>query len=141
MPVLQLMPMLPADRVGAEHPERQLQHEQHQRVVDDFADDHGSVVLAARQSLADAAAFDGPVEPDAFEDLVDGFADEFGDDLSNDQDHHEQQCLGCDGDDRPPHIVERIPHIGTFWENASSRGLGWGLGRCFPALPTQACGG
>ena len=73
------------DRVGPKDSERKLQHEQHQRVVDELADNVRCVVFGLGQGLSDPATLHGAIETDPLEDLVDGLGDGLGDEPANQQ--------------------------------------------------------
>jgi hypothetical protein len=111
------------DRVGAERPERDLQGEQDDRVVDDGGDQVRGVVLRLGQGLADPAALHGAVEVHPLQDRVGRLAQALGDQEPDQQDDQEQQELGHEpGDEAEPLAQRRARVVPTTWRCPSSAG-------------------
>jgi len=95
-----------ADRVGAEHPERRRQHEQHDRVEDNLGQKPGRVVLTVGQRLLHPAALDQVVEPDFLQHPGQDLGDGLGDHIADHQDDQENDELGDERRDIAPRIAQ-----------------------------------
>jgi hypothetical protein len=91
-----------ADRVGAEHPEGDLQGDQEDQPEGQLGDDVRGVVLAFGQGLLEPAPFHGPVEADPFQDLVEDGGDDPGQQVADQDDHQGGGQLRHEGDDVGP---------------------------------------